>query len=87
MAGFIFIIMIIKMPTNDVSTLVFKISNVVISPHISGYVISGIIAMGWMFHSKWQRKIIHVEMKRIAIERDKLQNKLLIGQNIQSSEE
>lgn len=86
LVGLIFVIMILKMPSEDVSKLVFKLFDALIMRYIFGYVAAVVAIGGWFIHSKWQRRIITVEMKRIARERDKWQRQILGNSGLQSSE-
>jgi hypothetical protein len=83
--GLIFITMIGKMPSSDVSKLAFEIVSDLKTGYLVGDVLAVIFALGWFFHAKWQRKLIHDEMRRIAEERNQAQQKS-IGERLSSSE-
>ena len=74
-----------KMPGEDVSKLVFQIADGFMSGRLIGWAIGVATSVGWLIHSRWQRRIIHKEMEEISEERSELQRRLL-GGNIASSE-
>lgn len=78
------VFMIWRMPNEDVSKLVFLILDGLKTWWLTGYVLSALLAILWFKHSKWQRRIIHAEMKRIGDEKTKLQEKL-VGKRLPSS--
>jgi len=82
--GIILMLMIIKMPSEDVSKLVFKLIDLTVNMKIIGYVISFFTTIGWYFHSKFQRRTFTDEINRISEERNELQKQLL-GKRIKSS--
>lgn len=82
----IIITMIIKMPSEDVSKFAFKLASIFELHQIMGYILAGVLLIGWFIHSKFQRRIITVEMARIANQRDKLQADKL-GENLVESSE
>jgi len=85
LVGMIFTIMILKMPSEDVSKLVFEIINDLKDGSLYGY-LGGIISiMGWFLHAKGQRRRISKEMERIGREKSKLQSNQL-GGDVRSSE-
>lgn len=76
---------LIKMPQEDVSKLAFETLNGIKSIYLLGWLLSFVLACGWAFHAKWQRRVLGDEVKRIADERTQLQ-KLLVDKGIESSE-
>lgn len=82
--GVIFL-MVWRMPPEDVSKLVFRLVGRFEQWHIWGWVLSGIMLVGWITHVKVQRQIIVGEMRRMgsartALQRDKL-GKLIKSSN------
>jgi len=77
---------ILRMPKEDVSTLVFETLDGIRSMYLFGYVMSFVLACGWAFHAKWQRRVLRGEVSRVSDEKTALQN-LLTGKDIESSED
>jgi len=84
--GLILIIICVRMPSDDLSKLVFKILEWATLSRLLGYIIAILALVGWFIHARVQRRIISREIDRISDERNKLQKKL-IGSKIISSEE
>lgn len=82
--GIILMVIVLKMPGEDVSKLAFLILDAIINYSILGWGIAIIVLPGWYVHAKWQRRIMYDEIARIADERNSLQTKLL-GSDIKSS--
>ena len=82
----IFIVMILKMPPQDVSKLVFQIENDIASGKLVGFLLSFLLGGGWFVHARWQRRNISGEVDRIGVEKSKLQSEHL-DINIESSEQ
>jgi hypothetical protein len=80
----IFVVMLVKMPSEDVSKLVFGLFDDLKRGWYIGYVLSAGLAIGWLKHSRWQRRIINDEMQRIGQEKTVLQEKL-VGKTLPSS--
>jgi hypothetical protein len=80
----IFALMVVKMPAEDVSKLVFRILDALEHGYLFGYVGTVLSVGGWFVHAKVQRRTIHEEMKRLAEHRTKLQ--LQQGTDLESSE-
>lgn len=74
-----FIFMVWKMPSEDVSRLVFTIIADLESGKLLGYLLAIIFAGGWYFHAKRQRQIFEPEMARLAEKRDELQERAMPG--------
>lgn len=86
LVAIIFSFMIYKMPGEDVSKLVFMTFEKIADYSILGYLLAGGAITAWLIHVKLQRKIIAREMKRIGLEKSKLQEAML-GKRIKSSED
>lgn len=82
----IFLFMLYKMPDQDVAKLVFRILDDIENGSLIGYIVAGLSSGAWFIHSRWQRRTIHAEMERLALERNELQHRLL-GGNMSSSDE
>ena len=85
MMGFIYVIMILKMPPEDVSKLMFEILAKLERGYLIGYILGIFSSFGWFIHARTQRRIISREMERIGLEKSHLQSNKLDG-NIKSSE-
>lgn len=83
--GLIIIVMILKMPGEHVSKLVFTIIDKLEQGYLFGYLLFVGAVVGWFFHARRQRRIIDAEMTRISNERTRLQRAQL-GTRVQSSE-
>jgi hypothetical protein len=81
----IFIVIIVKMPAEDVSKLMFHVVERLEQGQMIGYVLAVFFAMGWFFHARFQRRLINDEMQRISQQRTSLQARTL-GKRIKSSE-
>jgi hypothetical protein len=81
----IVIAVLYKMPSEDVSKLVFQVADGFLSGRLVGWALGGVTSVGWLIHSRWQRRMIHKEMENLSFERSELQRRLLNG-NIASSE-
>lgn len=82
----IIIVLILKMPPDDVSKLVFSIINLMQDGYLLGYVLFAGSTGGWFFHAKWQRRVITTEFNRMSAERNNVQEQKL-GARIKSSRE
>jgi hypothetical protein len=71
--GLILVIVVSRLPPEDLSTLAFAVKNDLAKGYLLGYVISFLTTTGWFFHARWQRKIISVEMQRIGKEKSRIQ--------------
>jgi len=81
---FTWIIMILKMPSKDVSRLVFEIINGLKTGNLIPTFLIPVILLSWFFHSRWQRKIIRTEMERVSETRSEVQKRIL-GDSLTSS--
>ena len=70
--------MVYRMPSADVSKLVFQIVEHVANGSFIGYMLSVLFGGGWLLHARWQRKIITGEMDRVGREKSSLQEQLEI---------
>lgn len=72
---FLVIVMLIwKMPAEDVSRLVFELLTSLRQAELIAYVISAILAVGWFAHSRVMRKVFSEEFERIGREKTSLQS-------------
>ena len=65
-----------KMPTEDVSNLVFRLFDVADSA-ILGYFLFVLSCLGWFYHARLQRRIFESEIDRIGREKSILQQENL----------
>ena len=72
-----FIFMVWRMPSEDVSRLVFTIVTDLENGTLLGYVLATIATGGWYLHAKRQRRLYEAEMARLAEQRDALQARAL----------
>jgi len=86
LCGVIIVVVLVRMPSGDVSKLAFAVLAGIKSTYLLGYVLWLGCVMGWFFHVRWQRTVIRGEMQRISGERNKLQDKAA-GRHLESSEE
>ncbi len=84
--GAVMIVALVKMPGEDVSKLVFRILEDLEKGELWSWIVAASSLTGWFLHARIQRRVITKEMDRIALLRNKLQQKLLDG-NISSSNE
>jgi len=84
LVSLIVVTLILKMPSDDVSKLVFSL----IEKLESGVLVTNLMLIaslgGWFFHAKYQRRIITVEIERLSEERTALQYSQ-IGNRVKSS--
>jgi len=85
MVGMIFIVMLVKMPGEDVSKLANKLLDELYGYTLPGYVLAAAALFGWALHTRWQRQRWTKEMDRITDERNQLQQRVL-GQPMESSD-
>lgn len=85
MGCLIAIVMILKMPAEDVSKLVFQMLKGVEEVRLVGYLTTLVALTGWFYHARWQRKMMAEEVNRIAGERNKLQANRLGSDSVESS--
>jgi hypothetical protein len=76
-AGAIIIILIIKMPSEDASKLIFDLLGLLLSTHIIGWILAFVLSIGWFLHVKSNRRIHTEEMRRVTDEKNRLQETLL----------
>ena len=72
----ILILIIWRMPENDVSQLMFQVVEHMRSGALIGYILSFVFAFGWYFHTKKIRTEFAKESQRIGREKSDLQSSL-----------
>jgi hypothetical protein len=72
-----FIFMVSRMPSEDVSRLVFTILADLENGKLLGYVLAIVSTGGWYLHTKRQRRLYEAEMARLAQQRDALQDRAM----------
>jgi hypothetical protein len=77
---------IARMPPGDISLLAFRLIDAAEMRAYGGYALSGVISLSWLLHSRYQRRTMMAELKRIAEEKTRLQEQLL-GTRVKSSED
>jgi hypothetical protein len=85
MLGLVLLALIVKMPSEDVSELVFRLVDGVERGSLLGYLLSLFVLAGWYVHARYQRRVIAREIGRIAAERNMLQGRKLGQHRIKSS--
>jgi hypothetical protein len=78
-------LMLLKMPGEDVSKLVFSIRDELVNGSLLGYLLFFVSTVGWFTHSRWQRKVLSLEIDRVVVERNKVQEQKL-GYKLKSSQ-
>lgn len=81
----IVVVVLVKMPPDDVSRLSFEIVGDLKNFSLLGWVLFFFALVAWYLHQKWQRRIIAAEMERIGAEKSRLQGDRL-GKALPSSE-
>jgi hypothetical protein len=84
-AGLVAVVIILKMPPQDVSKLVFRLLDVSEMRWYAGYLLAVITVFSWFFHSRYQRRVMTGEVTRVSEQRNRLQKKEL-GPKVESSE-
>ena len=73
---FIVSIMILKMPSEDVSDLVFSIFSALKAGEYVAYILLVLSLSGWYAHAKFMRKAFSAEAERIGNEKSNLQGRI-----------
>jgi hypothetical protein len=79
------LVIVLRMPPEDVSGLAFRILDAAERRAIGGYVLAAILLVAWIIHARYQRKQFRIEFDRISSERNDAQARVL-GNRVQSSE-
>lgn len=85
LVAMVFVVMILKMPPQDVSRLMFQLEADISNGKLTGFLLSFLLGGGWFVHARWQRRTITSEVSRIGEEKSKLQGHHL-DVKIESSE-
>ena len=85
LSGFLLIVMFWRMPSEDVTKLLFHVFDLLERGQLLGYVLAMCVALGWFSHARFQRSAIADEMQRISEQRTSLQAQVL-GHRVRSSE-
>ena len=80
------IVVILKMPGEDVSQLATEVVRLLVKGWLLGWVLAGALAIGWFVHTKKQRQLIVKELDRLSDERNEWQRKF-INDKVRSSED
>ncbi|WP_422452057.1 hypothetical protein [Endozoicomonas sp. ALC066] len=70
------ILVLWRMPPEDVSKLMFQVIEHLTDGGLMGYVLSFILAFGWFYHAKKMRTKFSTECRRIGKEKSDLQSSL-----------
>lgn len=81
----IIILILWRMPSEDLSQLIRDIFTVAIAKYLLGYIIAIVAIIYWNRSSKKMRRAHAAEISRLADEKTKLQN-LLLDKRVESSE-
>lgn len=81
----LFLVIILRMPGEDVSRLAFRLVDDLENYSLLGYASAVVVLALWMIHARFQRRVAAGELKRVAKERTRLQEGA-IGQQLQSSD-
>ena len=65
--GIIVLASVLKMPPADVSTLVFRIVELLSSGRWAGYVLALLVSLGWWRHARYLRHSLDAEMRRMNL--------------------
>ncbi len=82
--GLVCVIIVLRMPSADVSRLAFNVLDKLEARYYLGYGLWLLTIGAWFYHTRWQRKTITGEVNRIGEEKTKLQEKLA-GKGLESS--
>jgi hypothetical protein len=85
LSALIFVILIIKMPPKDVSTLVFRLLDGAEAKKLLGWALTVIMTAVWYLHTRSLRRWCAAELERISNERNTLQRKTLGNGLVKSS--
>lgn len=83
--GLVLLALIMKMPPEDASRLVFRLIDGGEGDSLLGYLLSLLLLVGWYLHARYQRRVIAAEIERMAAERNMLQSQSLGQQRVKSS--
>jgi hypothetical protein len=81
----VLIVMILKMPSQDIGRLVLRLLDAAETRYVLGYFLAGVFLVGWFVHARYQRREIAREIERLTGERNRLQSQVL-GHRVKSSE-
>lgn len=85
LSALIFVVLILKMPQKDVSTLVFRLLDRAEARELLGWVSTVTMVVVWYLHTRSLRRWCAAELDRISNERNSLQRKSLGNGLIKSS--
>ena len=63
--GLVVLVSVLKMPPADVSTLVFRVVDLLSSGRWAGYVLALLVSLGWSLHARHLRLALAAEMHRL----------------------
>jgi hypothetical protein len=85
LSALIFVVLILKMPQQDVSTLVFRLLDAAEAKKLLGWILAVIMVAIWYLHTRSLRRWCAAELERVSGERNSLQRKTLGNGLVKSS--
>jgi len=85
--GFVSSEIVWKLPPDDVSRIVLRLLDAAELERWGGYGLSLMIAFAWFFHSRYQMRLMAGEVARAGDQKTRVQERMLGGGRIKSSEE
>lgn len=71
--GLIVLIAVCRMPPADLSRLIFRLLDAAEAREYMGYLLTVVAALSWAVHSKYQRRTMTAEIRRLSEQRNRLQ--------------
>ena len=85
--GLLVIVIILKMPGEDVSMIANRLVEATVALHTVGWIASVVILICWVVHSRHIRRVAYREQERMGKEKARLQEKLLGSGTVKSSKD
>lgn len=73
--AFVLVIAALRMPPEQVSNFAFSVLRHLVTGHLGGWALSGLLTIGWWFHAKSMRELFKSEFDRIGTEKSAAQSK------------
>ena len=83
-AAIVVIVIVVKMPSDDVSKLASSAISKLVDGSLAGWAIAALAIIGWAWHARRQRRWWNTEMDRVSRERTKYQ-KIALKEKLGSS--
>ena len=84
LAGLVILLLVWRMPEQELAKLVNRLLDGLENFTLVGYILFLAMLIGWVFHARYQRRIITNELDRMSEERNRLQEASL-GNRVHSS--